>query len=50
MRMPKTGGILETLASGQDGANGIAMDSTHVYWTSAQADTISRLPRCACGL
>jgi hypothetical protein len=34
-RMGKTGGVAETLLTGDSGANAMALDATHVYWAAS---------------
>lgn len=43
MRVPLDGGTLIELASGQDGAQSIAVDSTHVYFTSRNDGTVMKI-------
>jgi hypothetical protein len=34
-RIARTGGVAETLATGESGANALALDATHVYWAAS---------------
>lgn len=43
-RVPKAGGMLEVLASGQKLVSNLAVDDTHVYW-SQQTGDIRRVPK-----
>jgi hypothetical protein len=44
LRMPKTGGVEEVLASGQIYPSGLAVDANHVYWAHLSDQGIQRLP------
>jgi hypothetical protein len=45
MRVAKTGGTPETLASGETDPVEIAVDGTYVYWARSTGGTIVRVPR-----
>jgi hypothetical protein len=42
--MPIAGGPVTELASRQDGAHGLAVDRTSVYWTAITAGTVMKVP------
>jgi len=44
MRVPVGGGTPSVVASRQSGANSIALDATHVYWTSYNDGTVMKVP------
>jgi hypothetical protein len=44
MKMPLAGGTPVTLASGQNGAFGIVVDSTYAYWASPGDGTVMKVP------
>jgi len=43
--VPLAGGTPTTLISNQDSPQGIAVDSTSLYWTNFGADTLSKLAK-----
>jgi len=48
MKIPTAGGTPITLASGQPGANYVAVDAASVYWTTAIGGKVMKLtPRVA---
>ena len=54
-RMARTGGVAETLVTGDSGANAIALDATHVYWAASGVlpdwrGHVSRIRRDAPGM
>ncbi len=45
MKVPIVGGASTTLATGQLGANGLAVGPTYVYWTDSIALTVMKAPK-----
>ncbi len=45
MHAPLTGGTATALASGQNDPNGIALDSTTVYWTNSAGGQVMKVAK-----
>lgn len=44
-RAPKSGGVVEIVADGQDAPGAIAVDATHVFWANEASGRVMRAPK-----